>query len=189
MYIEVVLRIERDNNSPIVINTTAQGVFCLLGSNNMTELDENLTVGITYYYGTRKNITLNFNCFVSIRSWYFYADNISKSFTFRYYVLLYSFNFLIIKKIFYREHIQKLNYSTCCCAVLSYRKLFIIGNCFMHLDVYILLKTFASSLNFKPFVFYLQLVERFNSFIRCSLIIIFKKSVAFVHTIGCSVFD
>jgi hypothetical protein len=68
--------------------------------------------------------------------------------------LLYPFNFLRIKKIFNREHIQKLNNPTCRCAMLSDWKLLVIWNCLMHLDVDIFLKAFAGSLHFQSFVFY-----------------------------------
>ena len=154
MYIEVVLWIEGNNNGSVVVNTTTQSVSCLLGGNDMTKFNENLTVSVAYNYSTRKHISLYFNYFVSVRSWYFDANNITESFTFRYYVLFYSFYFLRIKKIFNREHIQKLNNSTCRCAMLSNRKLLVIWNCLMHLDVDIFLKAFAGSLHFQSFVFY-----------------------------------
>jgi hypothetical protein len=102
--------------------------------------------------------------------------------------LFHSFNFLIVEEIFNRYHIQKLNHSACSCAVLSYWKLFVIWHCFMHLNVNIFLKTFTSSLNFEPFVFYLQLIQRFDSFFGCPFIIIFKESITFVHTVCCRVF-
>ena len=53
MYIKVVLWIERDDDGPIVINTTTQSIPRLLGSNDMTELNENFTMSITCNYSTR----------------------------------------------------------------------------------------------------------------------------------------
>ena len=158
MYVKVVLWVKRNNNSSVVVLTTTESVSCLLSSYDMAELYKNLTVSIAYNHSSRKYISLNFNCFVCVRSRYLDAYNVSKYFTLLYYILLYSFDFLWIEKIFNREHIQKLNYSTCCCAMLAYWKLFVIWHCLVHLYVCVFLQAFTSSLNFQPLVFDFQLI-------------------------------
>lgn len=52
----------------------------------------------------------------------------------------------------------------------------------MHLDARRFLKTFASPLDLKAFVFYLKLVEGTNGFINCSVVLILKEGVTFVDT-------
>ncbi len=100
MYVKVVFRVKRNHNSSVVVLTTTESVSCLLRSYNMAELDENLTVGIAYNHSSRKDISLDFDCFVCVRSRYLNAYNVSKYFALLYYVLFYPFNFFWIEKIF-----------------------------------------------------------------------------------------
>ena len=94
MYVKVVLWVKRNNNSSVVVLTTTESVSCLLSSYDMAELYKNLTVSIAYNHSSRKYISLNFNCFVCVRSRYLDAYNVSEYFTLLYYILFYSFDFL-----------------------------------------------------------------------------------------------
>jgi len=155
----------------------------------MIELDKYFAVGMSHKRRSLQQVLVLHNIFRFAKRFRDLDVNyVSKCLALDYDILLHGLDFIFIKEVLNRDHIQKLDYTARGCAVERHLHDLFIWNILVHGNERVL-TALSSFLYFESLVDDLQIVQRLDRFVGSSLIFVLKEGVTFVQIWVLHVFD